>query len=88
MEARVRLWGADLSGRSNITLSGIHFLAASVKMEDSQNCVMADCHVEYPAPWGNHVYGSGGSLNHDYGGVTDGSTGVFVSGQDNVVIMV
>lgn len=87
VEARIRLWGLDVSGRRGIVVKGIHFLAASVKMEDSQQCLLSECRIEYPSPWANHVYGNRaeGTAGHDYGGVIDGTCGVFVSGENNVV---
>jgi len=76
VEARVRLWGADLSGAENVRVEGIDFFASSIKMEESQSCTISNCRVKYPAPWTDEFYGT---TNHDYGDVIDGSTGIFVS---------
>ncbi|WP_309005849.1 LamG-like jellyroll fold domain-containing protein [Pelagicoccus sp. SDUM812005] len=95
VDVRTRLWGMDLSGRSGVTIEGIHFFASSVLMDESQNCVMRDCHVEYPAPWSNYYHGvpgpgfgaseEAGTGGSNYGGKEDGSSGVFVSGSNNLV---
>ena len=81
VEARTRLWGMDLSGRTGVVVEGLVFMAASVKMEESQHCKLLACRVQHPAPFTGYQYEEG----QDYGGMTDGSTGVFVSGADNLV---
>jgi len=95
VDVRTRLWGVDLSNRTGITLEGLHLFAASVLMKDSVSCVMRCCEVEYPAPWSNYYHGvpavtTGSGANQgtggsNYGGYEDGSSGVFLSGSNNVV---
>lgn len=87
VEVRTRSWGMDLSGLSNVVVEGVNFFAASVKMENACSCQLKRCRIKYPSYWSNHVYGTveNNTIGHDYGGVIDGSTGVFVSGTDNLV---
>ncbi|WPJ97026.1 right-handed parallel beta-helix repeat-containing protein [Coraliomargarita algicola] len=87
VDVRTRIWGADLSQRSGITLEGLHFFASSVIMDASQNCVLRECHVEYPAPWSDYYHKGIDDLywGQDYGAKEDGSTGVYVSGSNNLV---
>ncbi|QNN22526.1 right-handed parallel beta-helix repeat-containing protein [Planctomycetales bacterium ZRK34] len=79
VEARTRLWGVDLTGREGIVVERIELQAASVKLADSIDCRVTGCMIRYPAPWTSYDYPQGS----DYGGVDDGSCGVFVSGSGN-----
>ncbi|VGO20671.1 right-handed parallel beta-helix repeat-containing protein [Pontiella sulfatireligans] len=81
IEARTRLLGFVLDSKKNITLENIQFHAASLSMEEATDCLLTRCSFRYPAPWSNYSYSTG----HDYGGPDDGSCGIFVSGENNLI---
>lgn len=78
LEARSRTLGLDLSGRSGISIEGIHFKAAGVKMDASENCMLNRCTFRYA---------SGFSAFHTnaWGDYKNGDGGIYVSGSHNTV---
>ncbi|MFC1762462.1 hypothetical protein ACFL6U_10330 [Planctomycetota bacterium] len=76
IELRYRLWGLDLRKRKNIVVEGLHFKAASIRMDDAVGCEVRNCEVLYGSPWTAHKA-------TDYGGRLDASCGVYVSGEKN-----
>ena len=76
VEVRHRLWGLDLRERMGIVVEGIHFKAASIRMDDAINCEIRKCEVLYPSPWSAYK-------TSDYGGRVDATCGVYVSGKNN-----
>ena len=78
IEARNRTLGLDLSGRTGITIEGINFKAAGVKMEASVNCVLDGCTVRYASSF---------SAFHKnaWGDYKNGDGGIYVSGSHNTV---
>ena len=100
VEARKRTLGLDLSGRSGITVVGLQFKAAGVKMDASVNCVLDSCTFRYASSftafydnaWGDYKNGDGGiyiSGNHNtikncYIGQTWGN-GVSIWGDHNTL---
>jgi len=76
VELRHRLWGLDLRECKNIVVEGLHFKAASIRMDDAIGCEVRECEVLYASPWTAYKA-------TDYGGRVDGSCGVYVSGEKN-----
>ena len=76
IELRHRLWGLDLRQRKHIVVEGLHFKAASIRMDDAIGCDVRKCDVLYASPWTAHKA-------TDYGGRVDASCGVYVSGEKN-----
>ncbi|MDX2431949.1 MAG: right-handed parallel beta-helix repeat-containing protein [Bacteroides sp.] len=78
LEARSRILGMDLSDRSGITLEGINFKAAGVKMAESENCMLNGCTFRYA---------SGFSAFHGnaWGDYKNGDGGIYVSGDHNTI---
>ncbi|MCP5537943.1 MAG: right-handed parallel beta-helix repeat-containing protein [Akkermansiaceae bacterium] len=76
IEIRHRLWGLDLRERKHIVVEGLHFKAASIRMDDAVGCEVRKCVVLYPSPWTAFTA-------TDYGGRVDASCGVYVSGEKN-----
>ncbi len=78
LEARSRILGLDLSGRTGIRIEGIHFKAAGVKMDASVDCVLDRCSFRYA---------SGFSAFHAnaWGDSANGDAGIYVSGNRNTV---
>lgn len=76
VELRHRLWGLDLRERQNIVVEGLHFKAASIRMDDAVGCEVRHCEVLYASPWTAFKA-------TDYGGRVDASCGVYVSGEKN-----
>ncbi len=90
VEARVRLWGFDCSGKSDVELVGLHFKGASVLMKDSENSTIDGCVFRYVSPWGNEYYsyrrGRSPDLAHyNYGDTKDGTSGIHISGTGNTI---
>jgi len=82
--ARKRIFGFDLSNRQNITIKGLYFKAASVLVENATGCVLDDCHFHHVSPWGKTYY-TDYRDPYGYGGKTDGSSGIHISGTNNVI---
>jgi len=76
VEVRHRLWGLDLRECKSIVVEGLHFKAASIRMDDAVGCEVRQCEVLYPSPWTAYTA-------TDYGGRVDASCGVYVSGEKN-----
>jgi hypothetical protein len=70
VEARVRLYGFDLSGRRDVKIEGVRFFASSVLMDSSRGCSLERCAFLHHAPWGDYrapEYGEFDRGNHEYG---------------------
>jgi hypothetical protein len=88
VEARVRLWGFDLSGRTGITLKGLRFFASSVLIEGGNSNTIDTCAFLYHSPWGDHrepFTNAGERGQYEYGSKEDGTAGVFVCGSQNTI---
>jgi hypothetical protein len=90
VEARTRLWAFDCSGKSGVTIKGINFLAASIRMDGADNGMIDGCTFRYVSPWGNHYYSLGpvgGEPSGDYqvGGMVDGTSGIHINGNNNTI---
>lgn len=90
VEARVRLWGFDCSGRSNVEIVGLHFKGASALMKEARNSVIDGCVFQYVSPWGKEYYsyrrgGSPDLTHYNYGDVKDGTSGIHISGSGNTI---
>jgi hypothetical protein len=88
VQARVRLWGFDLSGRRGVTIEGINFFACSVLMEGSHECEVTRGNFRYHSPWGAfrepfQMQGERGW--YAYGSKEDATAGVFIRGEANRV---
>ena len=75
VEAQVRLWGFDLSQRSNVTIKGIIFRGASVRMENAIGCTIDKSIFRYHSPFQANFNG------HGYAAFP----GISVSGSNNTV---
>lgn len=87
VEAQVRLWGFDVTGGERVTLRGLRFRGASVLLENARRCVVERCVFRHHAAWsfysGEDVVGARHSYRFGY--PKDGTSGVHVSGSDNVI---
>ena len=81
VEARVRIYAFDLTGLSNVIVKGLTLKAGSVLMADATGCVVDDCIVLYPAPFGYYY----SEKFVSYGQIEDGTAGIFLSGDGNIV---
>ena len=79
VEARTRLYVINADQVTGVVLKGLNLKAGSIRLTDCTNCVIDNCTIRYPSPWANHNYG------HDYGGIEDGTYGVYLSGENNVI---
>lgn len=64
-----RTYAFDLSSRSYINITGINIFASSIKMADSNNCIVSNMNAEY--------------ISHDSDVTSQYSTGIFMSGTNN-----
>ena len=78
VEGRRRVLGLDLSGRSDITLKGIHFKAAGVTMDGSVNCVLDGCSFRHASSFSAY-------RRNAWGDYKNGDGGIYVSGHHNTV---
>ncbi|MDX2432092.1 MAG: right-handed parallel beta-helix repeat-containing protein [Bacteroides sp.] len=78
IEARSRTLGLDLSNRKNVTVKGINFKAAGVKMEESANCIIDACTFRYAS-------GFTGFSKNAWGDYKIGDAAIYVSGINNIV---
>ena len=90
VEARVRLWGFDCSGKRGVEIVGLRFQAASILMRDSQDCTIDRCVFRYVSPWGRefYTYGRGRQADqshYNYGDHKDGTSGIHISGSGNTI---
>ena len=91
VEARVRLYGFDCSGRDSVRIAGLNFMGASLLMDGSNNCVVDGCTFKYVSPWGKHYYSLGATggqsdVNHyTVGGTIDGTAGLYCRGDNNTL---
>ena len=87
VEAQVRLWGFDVTGGERVTLRGLRFRGASVLMENARRCVVERCVFRHHAPWsfysGEDLLGERHAYRFGFARV--GTSGLHVSGSDNVV---
>lgn len=75
VEAQVRLWGFDLSQRRNVTIKGIVFRAASVRMKNASDCTIDNSIFRYHSPFQANFNGRG----------YEAFPGISVSGSNNTV---
>ncbi|MFC1765053.1 right-handed parallel beta-helix repeat-containing protein [Planctomycetota bacterium] len=91
VEARTRLLGLDMRGRTAVTVKGLHFKAASITIAEANGCTLSDLSVRYVVPFERVPqkmgrFHEGGAFN-DWGAVPfeDGKSGVYVSGVGNTI---
>ena len=53
VEARTRIDGFVLPNRSNVTITGLYFLGASVQVNGGSHNTVDGCHFRNVSPWGN-----------------------------------
>ena len=85
VEAKRRTIGFDLRGKQYITLKGIRFLATSATLADASFCILDGCHFKYV----NHFdvfdwYETGAGYFQCPWNPSNGYSGVYISGHDNV----
>ena len=91
VEARVRLYGFDCSGKDSVRIRGLNFKGASLLMDESDNCVVDGCTFKFVSPWGKHYYmlgttGGQSDTNHyTVGGPIDGTSGLYIKGDNNTL---
>lgn len=91
VEARVRLYGFDCSGKDKVRIEGLNFIGASLLMDGSNHCVVDRCRFRYVSPWGKHYYSLGvtggqSDVNHyTVGGPIDGTAGLYFKGDHNIL---
>ncbi|MEM9827852.1 MAG: right-handed parallel beta-helix repeat-containing protein [Planctomycetota bacterium] len=91
VEARVRLYGFDCSGKDAVQIQGLNFVGASLLMDGSNDCVVDGCTFKYVSPWGKHYYSLGptggqSDVNHyTVGGPIDGTAGLYFKGNNNTL---
>jgi hypothetical protein len=86
VEAKRRVLGFDLSGKSYVTLKNLRFHAASTTLADAEYCTIDGCHYKYISHYDvfDWPYVGAGYFNSPFD-PSDGRTGVFVGGQHNTV---
>ena len=84
IEAKKRQLAFDLSGREYVHLEGLSVCAASMRLEDSANCVVKDCALSYISHF-TRLYNIG-QVEHDRDTIKSGETGIFVGGHDNAFL--
>jgi hypothetical protein len=91
VEARSRLLGLDMRGRTAVTVKGIHLKASSITMAEANGCTLSDVSVRYVTPFERVPQKVGkfhdGSCYNDWGALPfeDGKSGVYVSGTGNTI---
>ncbi len=78
VETRTRVFGFDLTGRTGVTLQGLHFKAASLTMENAVNCTIDTCTFRYASSFTGYA-------TNPWGDYKNGDGGVFVSGNNNTI---
>lgn len=78
IEGRTRVFGMDLSGKTGINVTGVHFKAAAIKMEQSIKCTIENCSVRYPGAFSTYT-------TNAWGNYRNGDGGIYVSGKDNII---
>jgi hypothetical protein len=88
VEAQTRLYGFDLTGRKDIALRGIRFVACSALLDKTEACDIDGCAFIHHAPWGNYresqfdgIPGERGQ--YEYAAKEDATAGIYVEGTDN-----
>ena len=81
VEAKRRQLAFDLSGREHIRIEGIDVKAASLRLEDSANCVVDGCDLSHISHF--RRFYSIGQIEHGRDTIKSGETGIFVGGRDN-----
>lgn len=91
VEARSRLLGLDMQGRTAVMVKGIHFKAASITLAEANGCTLSDLSVRYVTPFERvpqkvGKFHEGGAYN-DWGAIPfeAGKSGVFISGTGNTI---
>jgi hypothetical protein len=85
VEAKRRVLGFDLTGKSYINLRKLRFIATSLTTKDAQHCGIEECQFKYvshdDAP-GRDEIGVAYEINQNVG---DGHLGVYLGGSNNVM---
>ena len=86
VEAKKRLLGFDLRGKTYVDLTGIRIIAASLSLEDAANCIIDKCHFKYVSHHDTVSYWDMGAYcNSSSWNPANGHDGVYISGRDNVI---
>lgn len=78
-EARTRLYVFEARGISGFVLKGMTIKAGSILLDACKDCLIDSCSVRYAGPWSDYNY------HHDFGGTNDGTYGVTIGGEHNVI---
>lgn len=84
VQVRTRIYGFELVNVSRVTVKGLYFLGASLRIEGGRGNVVDGCHFRYVSPWGAHYY-TDARGPYDWGGPVDGTSGIDISGKDHVI---
>lgn len=49
VEYKVRKYGFVIKNKNFVNLSGIHFFSCAIAVDESNNCIVNDCHFKYPS---------------------------------------
>ncbi len=87
VEVKTRILGMDLAGKEYVRVKGIRFVGTSLRMENSEHCVVERCEFKYLShfEWlDDRTDGSymAGNYGMDF---TDGSKGIYISGTKNTI---
>ncbi|OGV82970.1 MAG: hypothetical protein A3K19_32695 [Lentisphaerae bacterium RIFOXYB12_FULL_65_16] len=84
VEAKKRQLAFDLSDREHIRISGLDIHAASMRLQDSANCVVDNCRLSYISHF-TRFYDIG-QIENGRDTIKSGDTGIFVGGHDNAFL--
>lgn len=73
----------DLGGFRNIKISNIGMQFGSINMDDSENCEIENCNIEYPSHYWFLENARSGFIEPNPGYSPDPRTGIYMSGKNN-----
>lgn len=76
IEGRTRTFGLEIEKRKSIAVVGIHFKAAALKLDSSDNCSIKNCTVRYAGSFPIYTATAWGDFKN-------GDGGIYISGKDN-----
>lgn len=94
VEVKQRQLCLDMSGRKYVQIKGLDFFGGSIKMTDSEMCVLDNIDAKYTNHFIHNLdaregfiddYSASARMSGD-GAILRGETGIFISGTDNYVI--
>lgn len=78
IEVRARTFGFDIQNSSNVTLEGLNFKAACVRMMRSTDCVIDRCTSRFASPFSRY-------MGNAWGNYSQGDAAIHISGTRNTV---